>query len=362
MTMKSADASRGVGEPRRSDVTANRLKFADVRAIAQARIFEVLRKLGIQGRVHGAGDICSPFVTDNNPSFTVWVSGRATGAFKDHRGIAQGDVFDLVAYAIGKSGGSDKRGRREALQYLADLFNLTPMSEAERQAIARANAERQKRQLTIARKQNAADEREILEIWRACRSVGGTLAEIYLREVRKVALTEFPIDLRFHPALPCMGQTWPAMVAGVRNGVGKLIGLHRTFLDHDGRKAPFENPKRAKGHIRGGAARLGMPNGTTCGAAEGIENGLTALQLFGLPVFCALGANIAGLQFPSNVRTVVIFGDRGKADVPASCEASEHAVRQGREEFLRRGLKVIQSLPPLPARDWNDVLLQGIHV
>src|SRR5262249_8959598 len=119
-----------------------RLEFAEVKAVAQARILDVLHTLDIHGRVNGVRgrqyiSICSPVGDrEKNPSFTVWVSGPAAGCFKDFRGYGAGDVFDLVAYVRGWSTGNDGRGKLEALKWLADVLGLARLADDERDAMA----------------------------------------------------------------------------------------------------------------------------------------------------------------------------------------------------------------------------------
>lgn len=101
-------------------------------------------------------------------------------------------------------------------------------------------------------------------------------------------------SLRFHPR--CFtrtrtGQeTWPALIAAVTDNANTITGIHRTWLDPAGGKAPLEQPRRALGHLLGNGVRFGSVQDTLT-ATEGIETALaikTALP--GMPVIAALSA------------------------------------------------------------------------
>lgn len=186
-------------------------------------------------------------------------------------------------------------------------------------------------------------------IWEASRPIVGTLAETYLRQVRKIRCA-LPDCLRFHPALrygPNEPDVLPAMVAAVINLAGAVVAVQRTFLAPDGGgKAAIENPKRSLGSIARGAVQL-APAGAMVGLAEGIETGLSAIELFHVPVWCALGSNLAGVRLPRGVRQVAIFADRGAA--------GEAAAEKARETFRLQGREVTVRLPAI-GEDFNDEL------
>lgn len=64
------------------------------------------------------------------------------------------------------------------------------------------------------------------------------------------------------------------------------------------------------------------PVGPVIGLAEGIETGLSAMDLFRVPVWCALGSNLARIVLPAGARNVAIFADRGEAGERAAATAS----------------------------------------
>lgn len=186
-------------------------------------------------------------------------------------------------------------------------------------------------------------------IWNEAKPIGGTPAETYLRQARKIrcALSDC---LRFHPGLrfnPNEPDMLPAMVAAVTNLTGAVVAVQRTFLTADGTgKATIDNPKRSLGSIARGAVCL-APAVAVVGLAEGIETGLSAMELFHVPVWCALGSNLAAVRLPRAVRQVAIFADRGAA--------GEAAAEKARETFRLQGRKVTVRLPAI-GKDFNDEL------
>jgi putative DNA primase/helicase len=84
-----------------------------------------------------------------------------------------------------------------------------------------------------------------LQIWRASKPGQDTAVQTYLSSRPSVGSIKIdvPEALRFHPGLRHPnGQIWPAMVALVTDGRnGNPIGMHCTFLKHDGAdKAPVD--------------------------------------------------------------------------------------------------------------------------
>jgi phage/plasmid primase-like uncharacterized protein len=109
-----------------------------------------------------------------------------------------------------------------------------------------------------------------------------------------------PRVVRFHPGLGYYdndGQRigiYPALVARVSDVAGRPVGLHRIYLDREGRKAPVESPKKMMtplAPVLGGAMRL-YQAGATLGIAEGIETALVIPQRTGMPVWSGISATL----------------------------------------------------------------------
>lgn len=190
-------------------------------------------------------------------------------------------------------------------------------------------------------------------IWRNAEAGIGTPAETYLR-ARGITL-DVPPSLRFAPFLKHgpTGLTFPAMVAGVQAPDRRLCAVHRTFLKPDGRgKAVVSTPKMALGPIGAGAVRLAAA-GDELGLTEGIESGLSAMQIFGVPVWSAIGSRMHAVELPHHVRTVHVFGDNGAPGRAAAEKAAERFTAEGRSVLLR--------FPPEEHGDWNDALRGSVR-
>ena len=130
---------------------------------------------------------------------------------------------------------------------------------------------------------------EIRRILDGCMPLAGSPAETYLRS-RGLSVPASP-DLLYHPDLTDYdgARGWPGMVAIPRRADGVPVGgIHRTFLLDDGSgKAPAG--KKLLGSVADGAVRL-FPIGVDghLGIAKGIETGLAAQAMFGIPVWAAL--------------------------------------------------------------------------
>ena len=192
-----------------------------------------------------------------------------------------------------------------------------------------------------------------LEIWCASRDPIGTLTTTYLRH-RNITGT-VPASIRDHPGLKHgpTGLNLPAMVAAITGADRKVSAIQRTFLRVDGRgKANVYEPKMTLGAMRDGAVRLG-PAGPVLGIAEGIETGLSAMQLFGLPVWCSLSAlRLDRLWLPTEAHEIHFFADNGTA----GHEGAERAAKA----YQGQGRRVVVRFPPERFGDFNDLLSAGV--
>lgn len=187
-----------------------------------------------------------------------------------------------------------------------------------------------------------------LSIWRSALPATDTLVQFYLAS-RGLTLPLTP-SIRFHPRLKHPGgQFWPCMVALVTKGDENTpVGIHRTFLAHDGRgKAQVDNPKLMLGPCGGGAVRLGPLNKVLM-VGEGIETCLAAMQATGNPAWAALSTSgFRKLLLPQTVRDLIVLAD---GDKPGEAAAQECASR-----FARQERRVRLARPPA-GKDFNDLL------
>ena len=163
-----------------------------------------------------------------------------------------------------------------------------------------------------------------------------------------------PPDIRFTRIPYGNSDPLPCLVAAVRDVAGVMTGLQRIYLRSDGRgKADLPKPKLSLGKVAGGAIRLGgLDEAGTVTVCEGPEDGLSLLEMLGAPVWVAAGAiMLPAMQFPPEVRSVVIGADND--------EAGDTAARKAAHAFALRGLTV-RIIHPLPGfKDFNDELRGG---
>ncbi len=147
-------------------------------------------------------------------------------------------------------------------------------------------------------------------------------------------------------------KSWPVMLASILNG-NELIGLHRTYLDGNGNKAPVSPPKKILGKLSGGYTPFGTPQNILI-LAEGIETALSLYAMFQTPVWATLSAtNMATVKLPPLplAQVVYIAQDNDEAGRKASLKAADKLWREGR--------KVILMNPPDNLNDFNDYLMTG---
>jgi hypothetical protein len=101
--------------------------------------------------------------------------------------------------------------------------------------------------------------------------------------------------LRFRQDTPHPeGGRYPAMIALVVDGAGKVIAVHRTFLTREGRKANLQPVKASLGPVWGGAIRLNdQEPRRPLVIAEGIETAASAGKLMDAPAW-VLGGHKRG--------------------------------------------------------------------
>ncbi|GAB4368182.1 MAG: toprim domain-containing protein [Kiloniellaceae bacterium] len=290
-----------------------------------------------KGAVHWG--LC-PFHQEKTPSFTV---REDRGRYRCFGCGAAGDVIDYLRQAHGMS-------FRDAVQRLAVEAGL-----------ARDAAGRQRRRRPAIKRVSESEalrEREAKvawsrDLWRGCVPIAGTPAETYLRR-RGLTLT-LPPTLRFHPGLKHRetGLVFPAMVAAVQDGEGRITGVHRTFLLPDGSgKARVASPKQMGGACWGGCVRLG-PAEAEMRLGEGIETALSVQQETGRT--CWAGLSLGGMGaavLPRLVTGVTILGENGNKD-PEAYRAILAGVVRCHQVF---GRAVRVAMPDARWGDFNDPL------
>jgi putative DNA primase/helicase len=192
------------------------------------------------------------------------------------------------------------------------------------------------------------DLRRMEAVWDSSKPDTGRIAE-YL-ECRGLSNT-VPNTLKLHPSLSYYHQgppvSYPCMIAEIYRD-GRMVGLHRTWLDPDGSgKAPCSQPRKAwkcVDSMAGGAIRLyPTEEGKPLAIAEGIETALAVRQLTGLPTWSAINSTMMGkVQLPENIQSVIICADLDKSG------AGQRAAEKLAERLINEGRQVKISYPPIP--------------
>ena len=188
-------------------------------------------------------------------------------------------------------------------------------------------------------------------LWAMGRPLPGTIAEAYLRK-RGITASLVDVPLRYHPRCYYRDddgahQTWPALLAAVTDAEGAITGVHRTWLDSAGGKAPVTTPRRAMGSLLGNGVRFGRADDIAA-IGEGLETVLSLRSVFPtLPMVAALSTAHLGAFDPSpGLRRLYIAADRDKAGGLAASRLSTRAEAIG-----------IEAIRLLPTRgDFNDDL------
>ena len=189
-----------------------------------------------------------------------------------------------------------------------------------------------------------------LAIWQTSESITGSLAEKYLAS-RGLTLPGTPA-LRFHSRLRhSSGLFLPAMVALVRRLDGEPVGIHRTFLKHDGTGKADVVPQRLMlGPCRGGCVRLGLADAEIM-VGEGIETTISAMISTGKVGWAALSTSgLRALELPPTIRDVIILAD---GDDPGEAAAQFAAWR-----WCREGRRIRLARAP-DGGDFNDTLMDA---
>lgn len=263
-----------------------------------------------EGRYWLVGD------ADNTPGRSLFVrltgpehGAGAAGKWTDAATGEHGDMLDLIAANQGLDSLRDVLD--EARSFLR-LPRSEPLRPEQQPPAPQGSPEAARR------------------LWGMSQPIHRTIAEAYLRN-RAIADLRNCGALRYHPrcyyrrdeedARDRAREAWPALIASVRDGDGKLTGISRTWLALDGSdKAPVSTPRRAMGHLLGHGIRFGVADDVIA-AGEGVETMLSLRQVTpDLPMVAATSANhLAAVELPTSLRRLYIVRD----DDPAGRAAAE---------------------------------------
>lgn len=151
----------------------------------------------------------------------------------------------------------------------------------------------------------------------------------------------------------------PVMLGVIVDAAGKTIGVHRTYLTDDGRKADLEHTKMSFGNIRGGTVWLTPEIGQNVLLAEGIETTLAAAELWpdaGSPMATLSTSGLRNVLLPDQVRRVVIVADNDPASDKHPRGPGVDAADRARERLLAEG-RSVEVFKPTDVKDALDLLL-----
>ena len=186
------------------------------------------------------------------------------------------------------------------------------------------------------------------KIWSETVPIENTLSQVYLNSR---GLTIWGKSLRHHNHLfhSPTSEHLPALVAAVKRD-GVITGIHRIFLDKDGKKLD----KMMLGDCKGGAVHLGG-QGDTLIVSEGIENGLAFAQLDNWEMgeyWAALSTSgVKSLQLPDHPSNLIVAADGDDAGTNAAFALISRAANEGWNARF---------IAPSPGKDWNDELREAL--
>jgi putative DNA primase/helicase len=310
--------------------------------------FEALKADAIQR----AAEIATHLLGDANPRLStsselrfgakgavrVTVAGLYQGSYVDWARDIHGDIFDLIAEETGLDYG-------EAVRWSKNFSSYEGVPRTPHQKPPSVTS-------------GTPTRGRAFEIWESSAPLVGSPAEDYLRS--RIPILEIPGPLLREDALrwcdrdPIRGAVG-SMVALMTGPTGHPVGIHRTFLNSDGKSV-------AKGFL-GGRGVLGlypeaaMPNRLLVG--EGIETTISASLLFEVPAIAVLSAG-ALARFPvvPDVSELVVAADNDVPAPPATVGVGQRAMAQCRDRWLEAGRSVTTRVPKAPGTDFNDLLLE----
>jgi DNA primase len=306
----------------------SRLEKAAIEAIKDRhRLSETVSAVTSLKR-HGAQySGCCPFHNERTPSFYV---SDQRGTYHCYGCGAHGDIIDfkMLQYGLTFAEAIDSLGRE-----------IDPARRVVR---------------SLAKTADVDEERRIKhahEIWLRREPARCTLAGSYLHDVRGIS-NRIPDVLGYTDSAYCstLSTATPALLAPLQDRNGHVTAIQQIFIDPRSRDAHRDERgrrvKRTIGVMRDGAVRLALP-GMSLGLAGSVEDALSAMELFSLPVWATCGeARLSSVWVPEDAERVVIFAD---SDDAGQREAERAAKIHGRRH-------AVDVMLPEGVKDWNEQL------
>jgi phage/plasmid primase-like uncharacterized protein len=271
-----------------------------------------------QGNYWQVGDV------RNTPGRSMFVRLKDSpkgpaGKWQDAATSEHGDLLDVIRESLG-------------------LTDFADVAEEARRFLSLPRGERAQSKKPASTPAAPGSSEAARRLFAMSQSIGGTLAETYLRK-RGILALHGTANLRFHPRCYYRPdeheptEMWPALIAAVTDLSGHFTGVHRTWLAPDGSdKAPIDTPRKAMGDLLGHAVRFGIP-GEVMAAGEGIESVLSVREVVpGMATAAALSAaHLAAILFPDTLRRLYIVRDSDPAGDGAMARLTERANAVGIE-------------------------------
>ncbi len=177
--------------------------------------------------------------------------------------------------------------------------------------------------------------------------------------------------IRFVPLLEYyeegkLAGKYPTIVTMICDASGCPAAIHRTYLTHEGTKAPIQSPKKIMRHCAEnlfGAMRIAVQGkGKVLAVTEGIETALAVMGAFNVPVWVAGNAYLLENFVPPKGCAVVIYADK---DRPSNLHPEGHGYSAAKsllkrlwEQGIHAGIKLpTEDIPQwMKSVDWLDVL------
>ena len=310
-------------------------EIAELRSTSDLASF-VRAKVELQREGKEWKGLC-PFHQENTPSFYVVPHKQMFHCFGCK---ASGDIFAWLKRAEGL----DFPAAIERLRGAPPPPGARKISAEKAAADIRRDADDMRLKIIKARK-----------IWDEAKPAHGTLVEKYLinRGIRGIII---PPSLRYHPQLwnTETSTMMPGMVGAVTDKHHRIVGIHRTFLTRDGRKANLQKPKRMYGLCRGAHVCLGLPANGELAIAEGIETALTVMMAKpARAVWAALSLGNMDAPIPSSITELWLCADGDNKDARSAEDILQKAVRCHRQTNQNRVVRIAR---PDPGKDFNDMV------
>lgn len=307
----------------------------------------VCRRYLSQGRREGrywlVGDVHGAPGRSLYVRLTASAEGRGqAGKWTDAESGEHGDLLDIIAASC------RHRSMRDTLAEARRFLSLPmPPIDTEAASVLRTS------------KRTPGSPAAARRLWAATTPLAGSLAARYLAD-RGLGVVHDEPALRFHARCyyraslddaPEVRPAWPALIAAVTDEKDIVTGVHRTWLDPAGGKAPVACPRRAMGHLLGNGVRFGVAGGVMI-AGEGLETMLSLRALApALPMIAGLSAaHLAAIAFPAPLRRLYVARDDDAA--------GDGAVKTLSERSAAAGIDLVPLHPALD--DFNtDLLVLG---